>query len=314
MSGQASQSGDEDVLGPPEYLVYRVLVERYDQDNKETGRTRTHKLSCLTDRHLAEEYDRHIQLPTHWYMYGRTIDEASISNDISFTPAANYFDGQAYYPADQVSDSDFEHLDEGVKDDIFNAAREVIDRYGKKSAEELEQIQYQEYAPNDFIRAYGELRSYIGEALLSDTGQRSFDDYVPDSERTVFEAILDEMLVNFPKEEYELYEIYLVWDDTMRLLYKQGASPRELHNFFESLIQALSEAILRFKHRSHVPEERLRKWRENREATLDNFRNSVEDKRSAVLTRDRYSGKELEVVADAYNDTIIQELEDFDIA
>lgn len=314
MSGQASQSGDEDGLGPPEYLVYRVLVERYDQDDQETGRTRTHKLSCLTDRHLAEEYDRHIQLPTHWYMYGRTIDEASISTNISFTPAANYFDGQAYYPADQVSDSDFEHLDEGLKDDIFNAASEVVDRYGKKTAEELEQIQYQEYAPNDFIRAYGELRSYIGEALLSDTDQHLFDDYVPDSERTVFEAILDEMLVNFPKEEYELYETYLVWDDTMRLLYDQGASPRELHNFFESLIEVLSEAILRFQHRSHIPEGRLRRWQESREETLENFRNSVEEKRSTVLARDANSGNELEGVADAYNETIIQELDDFDIA
>ena len=54
-----SAEGERDFdLGPPEYLVYRVLWELRENTGGETGRTKFHKLCILADKKLNDILDK----------------------------------------------------------------------------------------------------------------------------------------------------------------------------------------------------------------------------------------------------------------
>lgn len=309
MSGEEDYAVDPDDLGPPEYLAYRVLHERKSQHGGETGRTQFHKLCCLTDKHLKEDFDREIGFPKHWYKYGRMAHEGLISSEVTFTPQANYKSGQAYYPADRVNESDFDHLSEDLRDDIFSAAQDIVQKHGDKTAEELEEFQYKNDAPNDFVKAYGDLRLRIAARIVDDEEQASFDSFRDDREKTLMEDLLDDMLVNFPEDDYEgIYDEYLLWDDTFRLLHEQDASARVLHEFLETFIEQLSKTYLRFEDNSNIPEEEIEKWEEEREEEIEKLEKEIRKRRDAAM-EGRVPTNELDSVAEAYNETIAEEIE-----
>lgn len=301
--------GETGELGPPEYLVYRVLDEKDRQDDRETSRTRIHKLCSLADRLLKAEFDRDVGLPLYWYKYGRTIQESAIDTAVVFGPRANRFDGRAYYPADQVSESDFEHLPEALKDDVFQAARTIVEEYGHLNAEELEAVQYRNHAPDDFVKAYGDLRWHLA-AISEDEAQSTFSEFVPAEEKTRTEELLDEMLVAFDDEEYgDVHDLYLEWDDTMRLLNQQGSSPRELLEFTEMFVEGVAKIVLRLTENTNVPAEKRSEWRERSAETRADLRRKIERKRESALSRRRDAGS-LDAVSESYNESISDELDD----
>jgi len=306
-----SPPADDDLgdLEPPEYLLYRVAAERHEQDGRETGRTRIHKLCCLADRLLAQEYDQEVGLPKYWYKYGRTISEAHLNSAVTYRPNANHFGGQAYYPADQVSESDFDHLSENLKDDIYNAVQSVVTEHGDKTAEELEESQYQNFAPDDFVIAYADLRWYLN-TISQDEDQHRLSQFVAPDEKTRIEELLDEMLATFDEECYsEIHDIYLDWDDTMRLLVDVGRSPRELHDFTEIFIEGAARIILRFEEHSNIDSEVLEDWREEKTKVRKDLQSRVTQKRKEALS-ERQSTSALDSVADSYNTAISEELDD----
>lgn len=303
------ESGSDFDFGPPEYLVYRILWELRENASGEVGRTKFHKLCILADRKLQEEYDREIGLPQYWYKYGKTLAEFEISDDVAFAPHSNFRRGYSYYPAEQVSESDFDHLDEDLKDDIFQVAIEVVDEHGEKDYKELEKYQYENFPPHAFVTAYGDLRWHLSTSSL-DSDQATFDQFSDPAEKSTIEELLDEMLVTFDEDEFEeIYGLYLDWDDTIRLLYETDASTRELLDFTETFIEALAKAVLRFKDQSNVSEARLQEWREEKEDVLHDLEHSIQRRRKSALSSRTPSG-ELEKVSDAYNEMIAEELED----
>lgn len=308
MSESAEERADFD-LGPPEYLVYRILWELRENTGGETGRTKFHKLCILADKELNERYDRNIGLPQYWYKYGKTLAESEIDDAVTFTPHSNHRRGFAYYPAEQVSESDFDHLDEDLKDDIFQVAIEIVDKHGGKSYEELEKYQYENFPPHKFVTAYGNFRWYLSSISL-DRDQKTIEYFTDPSEKSTIEELLDEMLVSFDEDEFEeIYDLYLDWDDTIRLLNEEGASARELLDFTETFIEAIAKAVLRFKDRSHISENRLSKWEEEKEKVLNDLESKIQRRRESALSGRSLSG-ELRDIPDSYNETISDELED----
>lgn len=269
-------------LGASEYLVYRVLVERREQDNHETGRTKFFKLACLTDRRLLEQEGLDVGFPRHWYKYGEVVEEHSIDSSVIFAPSANYQAGQAYYPANQVSEADFP-LDEGIKNPIFKTANAVVQEHGKKNRKQLEKLQYREYASEEFIERYSDLRWHLSaESQTREGGQQSLDVFSDGPTRT--EQLLDEMFLTYPEDEYEeLYEHYLTWDDTMRMLVEEGAHPGRQLAFLEFFIEKLSQITLRFEYRRNVPEERLEAWREERPDQIEELDIKLESVRQRLI-------------------------------
>lgn len=308
MSGSADEESDFD-FGPPEYLVYRILWELRENTGGETGRTKFHKLCILADKKLHEDFDRDIGLPQYWYKYGKTLEESEIDDAVTFTPYSNHRRGYAYYPAEQVSESDFDHLDEDLKDDIFQVANEVVDEHGDKDYQELEKYQYENFPPHDFVTAYGDFRWYLSSISIH-RDQQTIEDFTDSSEQSTIEELLDEMLITFDEDEFdEIYELYLDWDDTIRLLNEEGASARELLEFTETFIEAIAKAVLRFKDQSNISEERLQEWHEEKEAVLEDLEAQIERRREAALS-DRSLSGELDDLSESYNETISDELED----
>lgn len=305
-----SVEGESDFdLGPSEYLVYRVLWELRENTGGETGRTKFHKLCILADKKLNEGYDRDIGLPQYWYKYGKTLAESEIDGAVTFTPTSNHRRGYAYYPADQVSESDFDHLDEDLKDDIFEVAIEVVDKHGEKDYQELEKYQYENFPPHEFVTAYGDFRWYLSSISL-DRDQKTIEHFTDPSQKSRIDELLDEMLVSFDEDEFgEIYDLYLDWDDTVRLLNEEGASARELLDFTETFIEAIAKAVLRFKDQSHISDSRLEKWEEEKEKVLSDLEKKIQRRRRSSLSGRSPSG-ELRDVSDSYNETISDELED----
>lgn len=296
-------------LGPPEYLLYHVLLARDKQDNNETGRTNTHKLCVLVDRELRSEYDRDVLLPTYWYKYGKTLSEADLNTAVAHRPRSDKTFGYSYYPADQVSETDFDHLDEDLKDDVFRAVQHVISEHGDKTVDELEEYQYKNFRPNDFIEAYGDLRWYLSQFAIDDE-QRTLTKFLGSKQKTVIEDHLDRMLATFPSEDYrDIHHIYLEWDDTIRLLHEQGHSPRSLLEFTELFIEGLAKAVLRLKDNNNLPEERLAEWRAEKENILAELEDRIRRKRQDALQH-REESEMLDSLADSYNETILDEIDD----
>ena len=308
MPESTEEASDFD-LGPPEYLCYRILWELRENTGGETGRTKFHKLCILADKKLHDEYDRDIGLPQYWYKYGKTLAESEIDDAVTFTPHSNHRRGYAYYPADQVSESDFDRLDEDLKDDIFQVAIEVVDEHGDKDYQKLEKYQYENFPPHEFVTAYGNFRWYLS-SISTDRDQKTIEYFTDPSEKSTIEELLDEMLVSFDEDEFrEIYGLYLDWDDTIRLLNEEGASARELLDFTETFIEAIAKAVLRFKDRSHISEDRLKEWENEKEKVLNDLEKKIQRRRESALSIRSLSG-ELRNVSDSYNETISDELED----
>ena len=308
MSENDSGGSDFD-LGPPEYLVYRILWELRENTGGEAGRTKVHKLCVLSDRKLGQDYDRDIGLPQYWYKYGKTLAESEINDTVAFTPRSNHRRGFAYYPADQVDESDFDHLGEDLKDDIYQVAVDVVSEHGNKDYQELEKYQYENFPPHEFVTAYGNFRWYLSSISL-DKDQRTFEYFTDPDEKSTIEELLDEMLVAFDEDEFEdIYYLYLDWDDTIRLLNEEGASPRELSDFTELFIEAFAKATLRLKKNSNISESRIAEWEDQKDTVLDELDKKIQRRRSSALSNRSRSG-ELGDVSDAYNETISDELED----
>lgn len=306
---ESAEGGSDFDLGPPEYLVYRILWELRENTGGETGRTKFHKLCILADKQLHKEYDRDIGLPQYWYKYGKTLAESEIDDAVTFTPHSNHRRGFAYYPADQVSESDFDHLDEDLKDDIFQVAIEVVDEHGDKDYQELEKYQYENFAPHEFVAAYGHFRWYLSSISI-DRNQKTIEHFTDPSEKSTIEELLDKMLTSFDEEEFEeIYDLYLDWDDTIRLLNEEGASARELLDFTETFIEAIAKAVLRFKDRSNISEHRVEEWEEEKDKVLNDLEKKIQRRRQSALSGRSLSG-ELQDVSESYNETISDELED----
>lgn len=304
-----TSDGDSDFhLGPPEYLVYRILWELRERTGGETGRTKFHKLCILADKKLNEEYGRDIGLPQYWYKYGKTLAESEIDDAVTFTPHSNHRRGYAYYPADQVGEGDFDELDEELKDDIFQVAIEVVEEHGGKDYQELEKYQYETFPPHEFVTAYGDFRWYLSSIAL-DRAQKRIEHFTDPSQKSKIEELLDEMLVSFDEKEFEeIYDLYLDWDDTVRLLNDEGASARELLDFTETFIEAIAKAVLRFKNQSNISDTRLKRWEDEKEKVLNDLERKIRRRRKSALSERSFSGK-LQEVSDSYNETISDELE-----
>ncbi|PSQ08401.1 hypothetical protein BRC97_00580 [Halobacteriales archaeon QS_6_71_20] len=153
------------------------------------------------------------------------------------------------------------------------------------------------------------MRWYLN-TVSQDEDQHRLSRFVAPDEKTHIEELLDEMLANFDEERYsEIHDIYLDWDDTMRLLVDIGRSPRELHDFIETFIEGAARIILRFEEHSNIDSEALEDWHEQKEKVCKDLQSRVSQKRKEALS-ERQSTPALDSVADSYNTTISEELDD----
>ncbi|WP_137286000.1 hypothetical protein [Halorussus salinisoli] len=276
-----------DDFGPSEYLCYRLLVGLDESANAAISRSKFHKLSCLTDRYLAEELDCNVGLPRYWYVYGEVVDEQSLTGDFYVAPSAKFWSGQRYLPADDVNDWEFPVPSER-KARIDEAVEWAVQNFARTNAEGIQQYLYRHYVPNEFVRTYSDLRSQLKRVDL-DT-QYTLGDFEVGSHSTrgfVVES-LETMVETYPRDDYpEAYELFLEWYETVELLLEaDDPDYAAIEEFLDSFVTMLSKVELRFHHRQHIPDDRIKVWENERLEAKETFARMLAEKRETLLDGD----------------------------
>lgn len=294
-------------LGAAEYLGHQLLTHHQNQRGL-VPKTVFHKLWCISDHHLIENYDIEVGVPRYWYMYGETVDEQS-SNDEFFVGPTAPWGGQAYKPVWELEPSDFDVTEE-EREYIDSAVSWTLQRFKRRHTRYLENYQYQLYAPNDFIRAYSELREYFQHGDLEN--QQVIPSTIESSQgiesnEELVRAYLDEMVITYPDNDNDyaqLHKLFLRWDDTARLILDNRDGFDELEDFLDEFIEALSKGVLKLKYNTQIREERLQKWEQEAEDEILSFKTKLESKRTELLKNRGMSGV-LESIGETYDETVI---------
>lgn len=292
-------------LAEPEFLGYLMLEYLYEVDNRPVSRSKFWKLCCIADRYLVEQEDLDIGFPRYWYKYGELTAAHDISRGFFNAPSARFWAGQEFHPDRKIPEHEF-NVSPPVREAIERAVRVTVDRFGKSSVDEIKAYQYRKQAPNEFIEAYSRIRAQFEAVNLNQ--QELLVEHTEDGTDAYFEQMLDEMMETFPRRRYgEALDLYLRWDDTMRLMLEADADFQELHDVLDFFIEKLSEIVLRFEHNSNIPESRLETWEEQKPVSREELEDKITDTRQEYLLATESTG-ELEAIEDEYDDIVSREL------
>lgn len=298
-------------LGAVEYLGHQLLTHHQEQRGL-VPKTVFHKLWCISDRHLKDNHELDIGLPRYWYKYGEMADEQSVNSEFYVAPSAPW-GGQAYKPVWELEPSDFD-ISDTERELIDSTVKWTLNRFKRRNSHYLESYQYQVYSPNNFIRAYSELRAHLQHMNLNSQEvltQHTFrPEFEVESNEELIEAYLDELVIIYPENDDDfaaLQTLFLRWDDTARLLLEQGESYEELDLFLDTFVETLSQTVLQIKYHSHVPENQLSRWSKNAHKEISDFESYLDNYRAKILEDRELSGV-LESVAETYDETVISDL------
>lgn len=299
-------------LGAAEYLGHQLLIH-HQQQRGLIPKTVFHKLWSISDHHLADNYGVDVGVPRYWNKYGEMVDEGSVDTGFRTAPQAPW-PGQVYKPDWELEASDFDVPDE-QQEVIDSTVKWTLTRFDTRDSRYLEFYQYQTYAPNDFIRAYSELRAHLQyvdldsqEVLTSHVVRPGFE---AENNEELIEEYLDELVITYPETDpdfAELQTLFLRWDDTARLLLESGASYEQLEAFLDRFIETLSNAVLKMKYNDDVPDERLAEWRADAEDVVETFESELAERRERLLA-DREPSGVLDSLSESYDETVRSDLE-----
>jgi hypothetical protein len=302
-------SQEEPEFGEPEFLGWLLLKLLKEQSDDQISRSKFLKLCCIADRRLNEVHDYAVGLPRYWYMYGELTNEHEFAGRFYNAPLAIGWDGQQYIPKELPVDA-FDVSEEGLEL-IPQAVRWTVREFGRENVEEIKQHQYEEYAENEFIRKYSELRWLLSTIDLGK--QERLENYGSggESNEEYLKRQLDEMMAAYPDEE-ERYEemkpLYLRWDDTVRLMVDQSVEYSRVAEFLDDFIRVLSKTVLRFAYNQNISAERLADWEEDAAEEKAKFTTELKDVRANLLSN-RSRSTELDRVSEAYSQTVEEQIE-----
>lgn len=296
---------EESLMGPAEYLGHQLLLD-LQESKGHVPKSVFFKTWCIGARYLEDEHGFDVKLPRYWFRYGELVDQESINEQFYFRRSTSW--GQKCAPVYDIDRDEFK-LPDGGQRLIDNAVKWVINRFGKRDSAFVRQHQYTVYSPNQFIRTYSELRDYLDYTNLEEQAPLTrYPDY--ESNQEIVEHLLDEMLVTYPEDGFsEMYDLYLRWDDTARMMLAQGPNFTEFRNFLEDFIEALSESVIRIEYNSSIPEERLEDWERRKRRVIQDYRENLNRDRADLLRTDQSSGV-LEQVSESYDEAVLDDMSD----
>lgn len=299
---------ENDEFREPEFLGWTLLSKLKNQSDDQISRSKFLKLTCVADRRLQERKNVDVGLPRYWYMYGELANEHEFSGRFYNAPRAIGWEGQRYIPKN-LAFEDFD-IDEELVTQILPIVEEVVSELGRENVEDIKEYQYTEFAENEFIRKYGELRWILknidlGEQIRLEYFQvgRSNEEYVKD--------LLDGMMESYPNEESgydEIKPLYLKWDDTVRLMMEQSVEYSKIAEFLDKFIKVLSKSVLRLKYQQNISSERLSRWEEEGENAQVDFRKEIKDERKRLFNT-RTRSTELDNVSETYSAAIAEKID-----
>lgn len=287
-----------------DFLCYQLL-ERLDdaqRDGRSVTRTQFLKVAAIADRILSDEYDRDVELPRYWYMYGEVLNEKPLSGGYYTTTNAPW-GGKAIELAPGVDSEAFD-VEADLRRDVHEVARRLAGNFANEPSDALKAYQYREYAPTAFVTEFDSFRSFLSNTDHQNTTLSSFtseeDSYSRETEAL---ELLDDVLVTYPEDTYDgMYDVFLEWEDTTRLLLERGASFEAIENLLSDFWETFSKVELRLCHEQRTPREQKVEWIDERDDVKREFRDRLSEIREGLLA-DRESSSALESVADPYSET-----------
>lgn len=287
-----------------DFLCYQLLDQLDDAQNDGRSITRTQflKIVPIADRILSNEYDLEVGVPRYWYMYGEILNEEPLNGGYYTTTDAPW-GGKAVELAPGITSDTFDVAND-VQRDIYEVARRLASTFSNEKTDELKEHQYQEYAPTDFITAFDNFRSFISDTDQQNTTLDNFRSQESSYSRvTEAKELLDDVFVAYPEDMYdEMYDVFLEWEDTTRLLLEQQSSFSDIESLLSDFWETFSKVELRLCHEQNTPREQKMSWVEEREDVKHEFRDRLIEIREQALA-ERESSSVLESVADSYSET-----------
>lgn len=319
---------DTPQYGEPEFLCYQVIKKIRDQygDDHDLPKTDFHKLCYIADKKLREE-SVDIELPVHWYMYGGVITDDAMQTDFYELEEKSWkeYSGENVVLSDDIDESDFA-TDEDHKNEIETVAEDMASEFGGHyGTVRTQDYQYQNYAPNDFVRTLHEFRKFVqdldnhdrlsADKYVGGVGV-SFEDFVSEDVEGQPESVtpneeinqelrtyLDELISTYPDEQYSRMESqFLDWENISWQMAKNGFYS-QLQSFMEEFWKTFSRVELRIQHNRNLPLRIKSQWRNEIPEEIERFELKINNFRTVVLDN-REETHVLDTVSDSFSNTV----------
>lgn len=255
------------------------LIKAFNPHCKQVmNKTHFFKLMNLLDTRLkTQKID--IGLPGYWYQYGFYIEPQFLDAVLPRKFSEQYMRGNCIYPSRLSKDSS--NMAPHIKNAIDSVINNLWKQFGYQSGygQLAKDESYKVNAPYKFNTIFQE---YIEIVNRKEVGFAS--------KKEMLESILDNLLSEFPENDYpELYDIYLEWDDTTRLILDYvpaGKIQNETVNALKDLFWKTYSKGVRLQHNQNIPVDNLvNKWREEYEILVPDVYKIIEDIRKNVLSK-----------------------------
>jgi hypothetical protein len=280
---------DKMVRTPNFLLEYSIdsLLKTFNPQRKPVMPQSTFfKLMNLLDNRLKKQ-GVDIELPGYWYRYGFYIDINFLDIVLPRKFSELYMIDESHVVPPLHPRRKYE-IGEEIKRKIDSTIHWLWVQYGYKSnyGAKAKKESYAISAPYEFNTTFQE---YIKIVNRTEAG------FV--SRKEELEPILDKLLSEFPEKEFsELYDTYLGWDETTRLILdcvpesKQDALLKKLMDIFW---ETYSRGV-RIRHNQNIPKpEIISRWKEDYVKSIPDTLKQIEDIRKKVLSEHyKASGKD----------------------
>ncbi|EMA38486.1 hypothetical protein [Halococcus hamelinensis] len=283
--------------GGAEYLCYQILQQMEQRSDKDIYETEFNKL-CYMAHYTLRGEGIDTGLPVYWYQWGGVADINTNEYPVSYERTG---DGTIVHLR-ELSESTFD-VGRSIREGVVRVARSLANRY--KNVYGVDTIiddSYDEFAPNDFIKAFNSFRATLQEV---ETQQSTLTSSFGESEGKMetLRPQMNALLQTYPSDEYTKMEPqFRQWDSVTRQLAKNNQID-ELEAFSLRFWEAISRVELRLAHNDNIPSEKIARWTAEREHEYDEFSAEVSEYRSVAL-ESRQPTSKLDDVANSYSSTV----------
>lgn len=249
------------------------LIKAFNPYSKQVmNRAHFFKLMNLLDTRLKKQ-GIDIELPGYWYKYGFFIEDRFLDTVLPRNFSGQYVRGDYLYPS-QYSKND-SAISTAIKETIDAIISSLWRQYGNISGygKLVKDKSYEINAPYKFNTIFQE---YIDIANRRD-------------KMGMLEPILDNLLSEYPENDYpELYDLYLEWDDTTRLIldYVPVGLQNDVIKSLMDLFWNTYSKCVRIQYNQNIPiGNLLSEWREEYEKLVPNVYKAIEDTRKKIISK-----------------------------
>lgn len=267
---QAAEGGSE----AWNYLVYRLLTRLEEEQHSWRSVTSSQfsKLPCIADRYLIDELGLNIDFPRYWYKYGEVGNRDPLDNTLFIQEEAEDWGGLKIRPAKPEADFD---LDPNLKSNIDQAIDFVVEKFANVKIDSIKDLQYEYFAPNEFIKQFERLRTDIYELAEIQSKNREIEE--PESKNEELISLLHSLEEEYDEELYEeMYEDFQRWNAKMQDVIQKGEYGKA-EAYLEEFWDVFSKVHLRIEHNNNPIEDQLRRWKVENDFELEKYRKSFEN-------------------------------------